>query len=217
MLPYVGRKCAFTGLSLSIILASLFSESAQSAEPADASKLAGVSATTRNISLGLQVSNVAVNSQGFYAGAIHVSPSYGAVAEFALARRSALAMVSEVAGSDYLNFEAQYRFYPLSLATRSRVVHPLAAVECEDRLRPYGLVGLSRGKLRLQTQDEIGATEINASFYGPVFGVGVNIDATTNFVMNTVVSYSQLMATSDSVVAFHGSRLVITVGGAWLL
>jgi len=169
---------------------------------------------SRVTSIGMHVSTVKVSSSGFYVGQIKATPTVGADVYIQIGRQWTTGLSVDVSGNVYFNSDAGFRYYPWSVPGRRLTSHAYGSVEYDDKIRPFFVIGGSRGQLRLQTQDEIGATQINAQYLGVLIGTGLSTRINSSVDLNLSATYSKLVATADAVVTFNGTRTAITAGGS---
>lgn len=169
---------------------------------------------TQNPQIGVQLGQASVASQGYRSGTIPVSPITRFFAVLDLNDMSSLYLYTETHANIYMSSGITYRYFPMSVSSPRSVKNNKVQFEYSDPLKPFVGLGLSLGRIRLETKDEIGATEISANYYGPEASGGVSYEFYEQWNLDTILSYSVLIASSDSTVAFSGSRLALMLGAS---
>jgi hypothetical protein len=172
---------------------------------------------TQNPQIGLQLGRVSVGAQGYRSGTIVVSPVTRFFAVLDLNALSSLYLYTETHANIYMSSGMSFRYFPNSVSSPRTIKNKNLEIQYSDPIKPFLSVGLSIGRVRLETKDAIGATEISANYYGPELGGGVSYEIFEHYNLDTLLTYSFLVASSDSTVEFSGSRLTLMLGGSLTL
>ncbi len=158
-----------------------------------------------------------VESSGFYKGRIPISTILGVDVQVGVLEQLGLIISSEVGGAVYFNLSGGFRYFPWSNSGKFRLASPYIVSSHDYPIKPFFSAALNRGQLRLQTQDDIGATQITSQFLGGAFGGGVAGNLADRWEAVLTVEYARLMASAESAVAFTGNRFSLTGGFSYAL
>ena len=172
---------------------------------------------SRSPQIGLLLGRASIEARGYRSATIPVSPITRFFAVLDLTASSALQLYTETNLSTYMSSGVTYRYFPFSVSSPRTLKNKNLHIEYSDPFKPFLSLGLSLGRVRLETKDEIGATEISAIYYGPDGDGGVSYEIFDHWNLDAVVTYSILIASSDSTVDFKGTRLTVMLGASHTL
>lgn len=163
-------------------------------------------------SFGFALGQATIASQGYFVGTVPVSPFLSMAIETALSNNLYLNFHTETSSNVYFNSGAMLRYFPLSLGNTKSSANNLFSVTYYDTFRPFLGLGFSLGKVRLETKDQLGATEISAVYYGPDLSIGLVSGLSKRWALDLNLTYGILMASADSAIAFNGSKISFAAG-----
>jgi hypothetical protein len=157
--------------------------------------------------IGVRASYVQIDAKGIRNKRYTHSRTFGADVGIQLTKHFSGTAYMENQGHTYLDGGLSLRYFPFTLAGRESVQDAYVKARYDETFKPFVSVSGVVGKIQLDTVDDLGRAELNASFYGGGGGIGVVMTLTPAFTATVGAEQTVILATNDTPVEFSATRI----------